>query len=200
MQPASNDPQFDFMLKNSPPSKRRLALPNMPKPVKIAGVAIAGIILLILITNLFSGRNSIDSQPFLKVVASGQEIIRVTELVNGSGLSLQDPTIQAEAVTVNSTLSSDQQQLISYLAQHKVKVTKLQLSAGLDKTTDEKLQAASQNNQLDPAYQSYLKTSLNDYAQALKTAYSPAGPKAKEILKSAYDSTNTLLSSPPLKS
>lgn len=199
MQPASPDPQFDFMLKNSPSPKRGLALPGMPKPVRIIAAGLVGIVLLVIVINLFSGRGAVDTQPYLSVLARGQEIIRVTELTSSTSLPLQDPAAQALAATVDTTLTSDQQQITNYLAANKVKVSKLALSTNIDKTTDDKLQAASQNNSLDLAYENYLKASLNNYLEAIKTAYASGGPNARAILKSSGENTNTLLTTPPLK-
>lgn len=198
MQPTSPDPQFDFMLKNNQQSKRGFSLPRLPKPAKIALAVIVGLILLIIISSLLSGRKSGSTQPIINSVARGQEILRVTTLAQQQ-LHLQDPATQALAATVFGALSSDQQQLKSYLANNKTKISTALLSADLDKTTDAQLQSASQNNNLDTTYVSYLKDSLAKYETALQTAYKSAGPKGKTIIKSSFDSTKTLLNSSPLK-
>ena len=198
MQPTSPDPKFDFMLKNKPQAKRGMGLPNVPKPVKIILGIVVGLFLLIIISSVLSGRNKGATQPIVNAMARGQEIIRVTQLTQQQ-LPLQDPTTQALAATVFSSLTSEQQQLISYLAANHTKVSKVQLAADTDKTTDSNLQSASQNNNMDEAYVSYLKTNLAAYETDLQTAYKSAGPKGKAILKSAYDSTVTLLNSQLLK-
>jgi hypothetical protein len=197
MQPQSPDPKFDFMLKDNQPAKRGLALPNMPKPVKIILAAIIGVILLIIIYSLLSGRSSGATQPVINSMARGQETLRVTKLVQQ--LQPQDPTTQALAATVSAALSSDQAQLKSYLAANHTKPSAALLAADADKSADTQLQSASQNNSLDAAYAAYLKTNLAKYQTDLQTAYQSAGPKGKAILKVAFDSTTTLLSTPPLK-
>jgi hypothetical protein len=199
MQPTSPDPKFDFMLKNNPQPKRGLALPNMPKPVKVILGVVAGLLLLIVIGSLLSGRKSAGTQPIINAMARGQEILRVTQLTQQQ-LPLRDPAAQALAATVSSSLTSDQQQLRAYLANNNTKPSTAQLAADSDKTTDSSLQSASQNNNLDTAYVAYLKDSLAKYQTDLQTAYKSTGPKGKVVLKSAFDSTTTLLSSPQLKS
>jgi hypothetical protein len=198
MQPASPDPQFDFMLKNNQPAKKGLAMPRMSKPLKIGLAVVGGIILLIIISSVLSGRKSGGTQPIINAMARGQEILRVTQLTQQQ-LPLRDPTTQALAATVSSSLTSDQQQLTSYLAINHNKVSKTLLAADIDKTTDTQLQSASQNNNLDATYVGYLKANLAKYQADLQSAYKAAGPKGKAILKSAFDSAATLLGSPQLK-
>jgi hypothetical protein len=199
MQPTSPDPKFDFMLKNNPQPKRGVPLPRMSKPVKIILGVIVGLILLTVISSLLSGRNSGANQPIINAMARDQEILRVTQLVQQQ-LRLQDPTTQALAATVSSVLSSDKQQLGTYLANNKAKPSLAVLAADLDKNADAQLQSASQNNNLDTAYAAYVKDGLTKYQSDLQTAYKSAGPKGKLILKSAFDSTTTLLGSSQLKS
>jgi hypothetical protein len=198
MQPSSPDPKFDFMLKNNPQPKRGLPLPSFSKPVKIILAATIGVLLLVVISSILSGGKGGSTQPVVNAVARGQEILRVTGLTQQQ-IHLQDPTTQAVAATVSAALTSDQQQLSSYLASSHTKLSKLQLAADTDKTTDAQLQSASQNNNLDQAYVTYLQQALAKYQADLQTAYKAVGPKGKTILKSAYDSTSTLLSTAPLK-
>lgn len=200
MQPQSPKPDFDFMLKDNQPVKRGLSLPGIPKPIKIVLAAIVFITILIVALSWFSGRNSSITQPVVNVIARGSETLRVTTLVQ-SQLQLRDPQTRALAATVSSSLSSDQVQLKTYLTKNlKTKVSAAILSGLTDKSTDAGLKSASQNNRLDSAYVTYLKTALEKYKQNLQLAYDSAGPNGKKILKEAFDSTQTLLSSPPLKS
>jgi hypothetical protein len=199
MQPTSPDPQFDFMLKNNPPTKRGPSLPNLSKPLKIVLGVVAGIFLLIIISSALSGRKSGATQPIINSMARGQEILRVTQLTQQQ-LSLRDPATQALAATVSSALSSDQQQLTGYMAKNGNKLSKAQLAADIDKTTDAALQSASQTNGLDTAYIDYLRANLSKYGTDLQTAYNIAGPNGKAILGNALSSTSTLLNTPPLKS
>jgi hypothetical protein len=198
MQPQSPNPNFDFMLKDQPKPKRSL-MPNLSKPLKIGLAVTGGIILLIIISSLLSGRNNGASQPIIGALARGQEIVRVTALLQQPPLQLRDPQTQALSATVSSSLSSDQQQLVSYLAKNHTKVNTVQLAADVNKSTDASLQSASQNNNLDSAYITYLKSNLGTYQTDIQTAYKSAGSNGKALLQKSFDSVNTILSSPQLK-
>jgi hypothetical protein len=194
VQPQSPNPDFDFILKDSPKAGRSIKL---PKPMLIVGAALLLIILIIIIGSVLGSRGKNFSKATLGAVARGQETLRVTAAVQQ--LNLQDPSTKALASTVNSTLTSDQQQLEDYLAKNKVKVSKLQLNASLDKNTDTAMQTASQNNNLDQAYIDYLRQSLAKYQADLQSAYGGVGPNGKIIVKDSLNSVNTLLTNPPLK-
>jgi hypothetical protein len=198
MQPQSPNPNFDFMLKDQPKPKRSF-MPNLSKPLKIGLAVAGGIILLIIISSLLSGRNNGASQPIIGALARGQEILRVTALLQQPPLQLRDPQTQALSATVSSSLSSDQQQLVSYLAKNHTKVNTVQLAADVNKSTDASLQSASQNNNLDSAYITYLKSNLGTYQTDIQSAYKSAGSNGKALLQKSFDSVNTILSSPQLK-
>jgi hypothetical protein len=198
MQPQSPNKDFDFMLKEQPQRRRILPSFNLSKPIKIALAVVLAIVFLIVISSVLSGRNAGKTQPFIGVLARGQETLRVTAEVQQ--LQLQDPQTQAMASTAASALASDKQQLLNYLARNHSKVSAAALGADNDKTSDASLQAAAQNNGLDSAYVTYLRDSLNKYETDIQTAYKTAGPNGQKLLNDISISTTTLLNSPPLKS
>jgi hypothetical protein len=158
MQPQSSDKQFDFMLKNNQPAKSGGGLLKLPKPVMIGLAVILGIILLIAVSSVLSGRKNGATQPIVDSVARGQEIIRVTTAVQTLGL--HDPSINALSTTVLAVLTSDHRQLVQYLAANNVKLTKVQASVYTDKTVDDQMQTALQSNNLDQTYTTYLQQNI----------------------------------------
>lgn len=174
-------------------------MPNLPKPAKIGLTVVGAIIILIIVSSLLSGRNKGSTQPFVGVLARASETLRVTTLVQQQ-LTLQDPQTEALAATVSSALSSDKQQITSYLAKNHVKPSGAQLAADTDKTTDSSLQTASQNNGLDAAYVNYLKDALAKYETDLQAAAKGAGPNGQKLLTGSFESARTLLNSAPIKS
>lgn len=198
MQPKSPSPDFDFMLKDPPKRRRLLPMPNFSRPVKIILSVIIVIVALVVVSSVLSGRKAGKYQPFINVLARGQETLRVTSEVQQ--LQLQDPQTQALAATTASALASDKQQLIDYLQKNHDKVGAKALAADDDTTSDANLKTAAQNNGLDAAYVTYLKDALNRYENDVQTAYKTAGPNGKNLLNSISISTTTLLNSPPLKS
>lgn len=199
MQLQSPNKDFDFMLKDNKPARRGLPMPNLPKPAKVGLAVVGAIFLLIIISSLLSGRNKGSTQPFVGVLARASETLRVTTLVQQQ-LTLQDPQTQALAATVSSALSSDKQQIASYLAKNHASPSSAQLAADIDKTTDSSLQSASQNNNLDAAYVNYLKNALAKYQTDLQAAMSAAGPNGQKLAAASAESTRTLLNSAPIKS
>jgi hypothetical protein len=197
MQPQNPNPDFNFILKNDQPAKRGLPTPNLPKWAKISLAVVAGLIILIIISSVLSGRKNSNNQVYANVLARNAETLRVTALVQQ--LRLRDPQTQALAATVTGTFTSDQIQMTNYLAKLHIKVSSVQLASVQDKSTDANLQTASQNNSLDSAYADYLKTAIAKYQTDLQDAYKAAGPNGKTILSSSYDSTKALLATAPLK-
>lgn len=196
MQPQSPNHDFDFMLKEQPKA-RRLPLPGLSRPVQIAAGVVLAIIIIIIGSSLLSGRGKIDTKSYVDILARGQETLRVTSYVQT--LQLQDPQVEAAAATVSGALASDKQQILDYLQKNHVKVDPKALAADADKTTDTSMQTASQNNNLDSVYKSYLRTSLSAYENDIRAAYPKAGSNGKAVLNAASISTTTLLTSPPLK-
>jgi hypothetical protein len=197
MQPKSPSPDFDFMLKSQPKQRRRLAMPNLPKPVLIGLAVLLVLILLIVVSSVMSGRKTDKFQPFVSALARDQETLRITSFAQQ--LQLRDPQTQAMAATAANALASDKQQMIDYLQKNGTKVSPAALGADNDKASDTSLQTAAQNNGLDAAYVTYMKTALGKYENDLKIAYVSSGPKGKQILADASASVMTLLNSPPLK-
>ncbi len=196
MQPQEPNPDFNFILNDNSPPKRGIGLPKLPKPAKVILFTLIGIIMIVIVLSALSSRSASNSQAYINVVARGQETLRVTSTFQQK---LQDFQTQATAATVSATITSDQAQITSYLAKNHVKISKVQLNADIDKTTDTSLQNAAQNNNLDAAYQNYLKTALVKYQSDLKLAYASAGPAGKQLLKTSYASAGTLLAAAPLK-
>ncbi|HET9722137.1 MAG TPA: hypothetical protein VFP32_03910 [Candidatus Saccharimonadales bacterium] len=201
MQPSEPNPDLNFILNNSPQSKRGLKLPsfNLPKPAKIIIAVVVVLLALVVISSILSSHKSSASQPYVNALARQQEILRVTQLTQQQ-LQLQDPSTQALAATTYTTLSSQRQQILKYLSGQHMKVSTQSLVTDQDKTTDSQLQTAAQNNNLDAAFATYLKQGLTTYQKDLQTAYQSAGPNGKKILSNAFDSSQILLSSAPLKS
>ncbi|MBI2589232.1 hypothetical protein HYW35_03485 [Candidatus Saccharibacteria bacterium] len=196
-QPASPAPgQFDFILKDSPKPPRHFPWSGLPKPaVLIAGVSLVLIIGILLFSLLFGKRVS-NSAQLIDIMARAQEISRVSTLARQQATA--DDT-KALALTTGDSLSSEKQEIAKYLKAHKIKTDPKKLNARHNKSTDDELQAASQNNNYDKTYLNYLKTNLADYSSALNNAYASAPKDLGVTLKEAYSSTQQILSAPQFK-
>jgi hypothetical protein len=176
-------------------------MPNLPRGVLLALGALIVILLLILAYGLFfSGRGGSNTADLMDVIGQAQEVSRIS---TAQQPQLKDPNTAALAATATIATSSDAKQLSNYLTKNKVKIDKKRLAAitAANKSVDTQLTSAAGNNNLEEAYLSYLKTALSNYSQTLRKAYTSAqAPATKTLLKNSFDSSQTLLDSPLLKS
>ena len=192
---SSPNPNYDFILKDKPQPKKSLKIPSFGLPKKAAGIllgALALFLVIILVAAIFRGGGNATS--VVGVLGRGQEILRVTKLVEPLAQSSGDTLSLAS--TTEAAFASQQVAISNYLAKAGVKSDAKSLALYQNKNTDAQLQAAAQNNNLDSAYATYLKKSLADYRAALQAAAKGASPTRIQILNDAFGSTQTLLSAP----
>lgn len=194
--PSTN--QFDFILNKPQPQPQKLGgLTNLSKPMAALIGAVVVLIIVVLASLLLKGGGSGGSQQMLVAAQQATEISRV------SGIVIQQPAsddTKALAATTQTTLASEINDLTSYLESHGTKVDAKKLSALQNNDTDNQIQLAAQNNNLDSAYSSFLKQQLGEYVDSLSAAYKSASPQAKQILNSAYSSVQVLSQAPQLSS
>lgn len=166
----------------------------MPKPVLLL-IGVIIVLILVFIIAAIVGRGSNNSQRYIELMSRSQEIVRVSEIVRPATKNADTLSLIA---TTEAALSSEQSNLSNYLATNGTKVSIKNLVLYLDKTSDSKIQAAIQDNNVDSVYVEYLKGQLNTYLGQLQNAHKVAGPKAKFILDNAISSTEVLLKSAQL--
>lgn len=198
---ASNpNPNYDFIFNDKAVPKKSKLPTGLNPIVLIAGALIVIMILVLILSAVLGSKGSLDKASLTDVIGKAQEINRIS---SAQQLNLKDPNVSGLAATAAVASDSDQATLSNYLTSHKVGIDKkkLALYATNDKSIDNQLTAAQQSDTLDQAYSSYLKTALNSYAEAIKTAYAAnQSINIKNILQQAYNSTETLLGSQVLKS
>jgi hypothetical protein len=184
-------PDYNFILQDKPQPKKSL-MPNMPKAVLFGGGAVVAILVLILVFGLIFGHKNTGTAAIMEALGRSQEISRVTE---AQSQRLRDSNALSLASTTQAAMTSEQADLSSWLAKHKVKADPKKLAIYKDTSTDQQMQQAAQNNNLDSAYLAYLQKALAEYALSLSNAYKvTASQSGKVILKDAFDSTQTLRS------
>ena len=170
---------------------------NLGKPAKLLAAAFVGLVIAIVVAMIFGGGDS-GSKQVLDLMAQNQEIVRVSQAQDSK---FSDGNTKGLSATSQIILASQKAELSGYLAKAKVKYTESQLKAKMNQQTDEELQAAAQNNNLDATYTSYLKTSLTTYLNSLNSVYQSTDSQLlKDALKPASESIQTLLNSPQFKS
>jgi len=190
--------KFEFMMKEPPKPPGRLggAIAWMPKPAKIALAVVGILFILVIFYSIFFGGKTTNTDQLIGVMARAQEISRVSALVQQQAKEADTKDL---ATTAEVILSSQKQELKSYLSDRKVKADPKKLAARLDKNTDSSLEKALQNNSYDQTYLSYLKTGLVDYQGTLDTTYKGSSKDLQPILSEQYQSIKTLLTAPQLK-
>lgn len=169
---------------------------SLGKPAKILATAVVALILVVVAAMVFSSGES-NSQQVINLIAQNQEIIRVSQLQDQK---FSDGNTKGLSATTQAAMNSQKFQLSDYLTKANVKYSPQQLAAKMNPNIDTKLQTAAQNNNLDDAYISYLKTSLTDYMNSLSETFKATKSQTlKSALQSASNSVQTLLNSPQFK-
>lgn len=198
MQPSETDvtlpEDFNFLLKQDQQTQAPSGkFSKLGKPVKILLAAILILIIVIFAGLIFGGSNT-NSEQIIDLAAQNQEIVRVSQ--DQESKFTDQETIDLSATT-QVVLNSQKTQLLGYLSKVNVKYNDKQLTIKKNSETDKQLQTAAQDNNLDNAYISYLKTALINYLNSINEAFNSAGsPDEKSILQSANKDIQTLLKSP----
>jgi hypothetical protein len=188
------DPNYNFIFNDQKPKGRfSLRLPGSNSPLKlallvVAGGAVLGILIIVLSSVL--GPKGINTKQVTDVVATAQEISRVSDLVIRQSRDLNTVNL---AVTTSTTLTSEQTELISVLAKNHKRVPLKNFSIYLNKKTDAEIQTANQNNHLSEYYYSYLKKNLPDYQAAIKTAYDGSNSANLKNILNGYSISNATI-------
>ncbi len=157
------------------------------------GSILAGLILLVVIVGiLISSLAPKGSTPELIAIAERQqELIRVSKEA-ANQVTGEDT---ANFVTnLNLSLTSSQQQLISYLASHSTKINPKTLALDQDSQTDTLLASAASANNYDPALAQNLNEQLQTYETLLRSAYNHSTNKAtKQLVQNCFNGAALLL-------
>ncbi|MBI2285317.1 hypothetical protein HYU82_00640 [Candidatus Saccharibacteria bacterium] len=194
----SEPADFDFMLKQKPQQKKKFGLPTgLGKPAKLLIATVVALVIAITAALIFSGGDNSSKQVF-DLMAQNQEIVRVSQLQDQK---FTDEDTKGLSATTQAVMGSQKFQLGDYLSKVNIKYSEQQLATGMNSGTDTELQTAAQNNNLDDAYATYLKTSLMAYLNSLNSTYQATQSQTlKTTLKAAYESVQTLLNSPQFQS
>jgi hypothetical protein len=195
------DPNYKFIFSGQQKSGGRFPfrLPGSNNLAKITALVVAAAIvlgLLIVVFSSFLGSKGVNTKQIVDLIARGQEISRVSDLV--AQQSKDADTINL-ATTASTTISSDQEQLVDYIHKnvHK-KIKNKDIDALKDSKTDEQMQAANQTNSLSSYYYGYLKKQLENYQAAIKLTAADNPPSISPVLNQSLKSSSAILSDPQI--
>ena len=189
---------YDFFLNPQKPPKRSSFSGILSGPsstaIKLGMVACAVFLVLIIlyfVLSLFSSGN----QTQLLVVAQDQnELIRVANLATTIGQSQSQQTTQNLAQSVALSLTTEQQQLLTFMASEGGKPSSKELSATKDTATDAELNNSIESSSFDVTFIGIMQSQLKSYQAALQSAFTSTNNlNEKLLLSNDYKAAGLLL-------
>ncbi len=190
--------QYDFITSPQKPVKKGFNFGGGNFGVTI-GIIVGGaavlIIMLILIMNLLSGGGNSSKASLIGLAQTQNEIIRVSQKAEAAA-TLQG--VKNLAFTVDTSVTSQQQQVLAILAKNGVKVKGDELKLKINGATDQKLATAKSTSTFDKTYSEIMQTSLESYAKTLKQINATTKSKTEKSITTSYiEQTELLISQIP---
>lgn len=199
-QPYGPNNQYDFIVSPGGPPKKSL-LPSLggqssftQKLIFIIGGAFVLIILMWIIGNILGGSGT-NTADLTKLVQQQEEIARVSA-EGAEGTSRTD--IRNAATNTKLSVTSQQQEVLVFLAGQGTEIKEDQQKALENAATDELLETAKTNNTFDTTFIETMQSYLNDYSAAIQTAFDNASDETEqELLRSHFEQVKLLLEQLP---
>ncbi|HVV25515.1 MAG TPA: hypothetical protein VHC21_00575 [Candidatus Saccharimonadales bacterium] len=195
--PAPQPSGYDFITNPSAPPRRgpNLLPSNASTPMRlvvVVGGLLVLLILFLILKGLLSGGG--NTEALINVAQDQQQIIHLTTNATSNSQVGLSTTNENFAVTAQASLTSAQQQLITYLATNGHKVKTKTLSLKISSSLDQELQTAATNSTYDSTFKQTMQNQLSSYQQALRTAYAQTkGPKGRQLLSDQFNAAQLLL-------
>ncbi|HVV66445.1 MAG TPA: hypothetical protein VHB72_00010 [Candidatus Saccharimonadales bacterium] len=200
-QPAVQPNEYAFIMEPAKPPRQKLNLipAGSSLPIRIAVVG-GGIIILIILFTVIKGLVTtppFDTTAMIGLAQDQQEMIHITSQALQQSKQQQAALSQNTmnfAVTAQASLSSDQNQTLTYLKNNGKKVKSGTLNQKVSATTDSQLSTAASNSTFESTYVQLMETELKNYQTALKTTFvDTKGAKGRQLLNQEYTSSQLLL-------
>jgi uncharacterized cupredoxin-like copper-binding protein len=159
--------------------------------VIVGGAIIFMVVAVFLVNMLFGGKTNVGS--LTGIVQTQQEIIRVTKL---GDQMISDQSVSGAAVNTRLVVTTQQQNMMTYMNTQGQKIgkNKKELELKKDTKTDAQLTQAKATSTFDIVFVQVQTQQLKDYSTALKNAYNNATAKEmKSLLAKDYNETQMLL-------
>lgn len=184
---------YGFILDTDHNRKQKLFNKNGSPKTKILFFGIIILLLLgayLIISNVFLSKGD-AALALINVRAQQEEIIRTATIATEDATS---GITKNFALTVLTSVGSDNQSVREILSKANIKVKPIQLAAREDEDLESNLESAKKSGKFDETVTAKLKEQLTVYGTDLSDAYNLVSTDAnKLILKSAYDSVTTIL-------
>lgn len=189
-----NSDPYDFIV-NPGTAPRRSLLPGggsvVGRVVIIVGSALLLLILFVIVKNLLLV-DTTNTPLLFNIAGQQQELIHLTN--KATAAPLLEGTTNNFALTSQLALTSQQQQLLTYLKTNGHKLAAKELNLQISAITDQQLAASVAASTYDATFRQVMQTKLTTYEQTLQQAYAKTtGPEGRILLKSAYTTAQLLL-------
>jgi hypothetical protein len=197
-QPYNPTPNYDFIMSPAPPPKKSLVpLPTNSSLLQRIAIAGGGLIILIIIIIVFASllKGGGNNSALVSIAQQQNELIRIATLGTQQAT---DQSAKNFAQSTELSLTTEQQQLLTYLKTNGTKVSTKQLGLTKNAKTDTTLSAAQAASTFDSTFEQVMQSQLTSYAQSLKTTFgNTTGPKARQLLSNDYSAANLMLQQLP---
>jgi len=193
--PNPEHPDYSFIMEPPKPPRRSLfgGGGSNPMLMRIAVVG-GGLVLLLIVFTVIKGALSDGGsyQQYMLGIAQDQYALKHYAAMGVQNANGSD--VKNFAVTAQASLDSEENQIITYLANNHYKVSAKLLPLKADKTTDDQLTAAIAASNFDATFTGVMKDKLTKYQADLKQAYVQVqGTKGRTLLNDDYKASQLLL-------
>jgi hypothetical protein len=189
--------RYDFFL-NPPPKPKPSLVPSIPGVkdpflkkilVLVGGGTLLIIIVVVLASVIFGG--SSNSAELIKLAQQQNEMVRVS--TEATPLATQQPA-KSLAISVELSLTTSQQQLLTYLKQHHQKISSNELLLSKSAATDLQLTNAKAASNYDNVFAQIIQTQLQAYTSAIKQDFAGTSNAAlQQLFRTEYQGGTLLL-------
>jgi hypothetical protein len=167
--PPANPPHGDlsFIMDPAQPPKKPRKFSLGGSPFKKILVAVGGLILLLIISSLFSGRSHVSPQ-LVSAAQQQQALIHLT--TNAANEPSMSDASKNFAITTKLSLTSSQRQLLSYMSRNHKKLNSKALNLKVSSSADKQLAAALSDGSYDRTFLLIMQQQLNAYQRQLSLA------------------------------
>lgn len=188
----SPDGEYDFIMNPGKPPQRGFTLPGNSKTQRAIIVAVGVIVLIMLFSftsSFFNKESNAQKDRLLKLAQTQYEIVRVA---NEANRKISDKNLLYKSSTVQASVESSQNEIISALKNRgkKVKTKQINLKNPQDDAT---LKQGDQNGRYDQTYSQLLNKQLADYQSELQAVYNSGNKTEKNIALSANNQIKLIL-------
>jgi hypothetical protein len=163
------------------------------------GLGLIGVFILMMIMALLVNTFTTKKTNIADIVAIAQseaEIVRISNL----GKKAIAQNVRNAGMSTQLTIATQQQRMLTYLAENGRKVKDKELAMKRDINTDKLLEQALQTSTFDATFTQTMRTLLEEHGAVLKDAYNAADPDNKQertLLSAHYDQIQVLLKQLP---